>query len=194
MFPRKPTDEARQAFVGAVHRVSRPLDGLSCTCGVTRSALTLRDLVSCRERPWELPFRAFSSPPALDTFLGDHCSHRVPLRGAKRRQGESLRRHFQPRQPTGVGNRDPRDDGSELAPQPDLPHRTRSLLAAKAALRALFRRRLRSRILNHPGQGGKDRPLLSWVFPSRVFSTTAWVRSFVNNPRSSARPGRGESH
>lgn len=65
VFPLKPTDEARQAFAGAVHRVSRPLDGFSSTCGVTRSAPTLRDFISCREHSWELPFRAFSSPPAL---------------------------------------------------------------------------------------------------------------------------------
>jgi len=128
------------------------------------------------------------------TPFGDHGSLRVPSRGSKRWKSKPLRRHFQPRQPTGVGNRDPHDVGSGLAPQPDSPCRMRSLLTARATLRALFRRRIRSRILNRPCGGGKDRSLLSWVFPLKVFPTTARVRPFANNPRSSARPGRDENH
>jgi len=49
-FPLPQGDEERQPLAGAVLRVPAPLDGLSCTRGVTRGALTLRSLIPCRSR------------------------------------------------------------------------------------------------------------------------------------------------
>lgn len=83
-----------------------------------------------------------------------------------------------PESGTGI----PMTTGCSLRHNQDQPYRTRSSLTARAALRALYRWRIRSRIPKHPGRGERGRSLLSWVFPSKVCPTTVRVRSSSRTP------------